>query len=194
MAAPNRRNGRPRARCLLAMGACVVLLPLARAHAEGPIRLVDVTAKVGIRFRHTHGGSGKLYMFEPMRVALIVALLFTNRANTYFIAFTIPLASAMITGHPEPVKAVLIGIELSILVATYGYLARMERIPVAVALAAGILLGKVAYYAMKSMALSTGLLTGKLISTPPQTQLVLAFGTAAVFGLIEYARTRNRPH
>ncbi len=35
-----------------------------------------------------------LYMLEPMRVALIVALLFTNRANTYFIAVTIPLVSS----------------------------------------------------------------------------------------------------
>ena len=43
-----------------------------------------------------------LYMLEPMRVALIIALLFTNRTNAYFIAFTIPLASAVITGHPAP--------------------------------------------------------------------------------------------
>ena len=47
-----------------------------------------------------------LYIFEPMRVALIIALLFTNRANAYFIAFTIPLASAMITGHPAPLTIV----------------------------------------------------------------------------------------
>ena len=49
---------------MVAAGACVGLLSV--AHAQGPIQLVDVSAKVGIRFRHTHGGSGKLYMLEPM--------------------------------------------------------------------------------------------------------------------------------
>jgi len=75
-----------------------------------------------------------LYMFEPMRVAVLIALLFTNRTNAYFIAFTIPLASAMVTGHPVPFKALLMGIELSILVATYFYLAQLARVPAFAAL------------------------------------------------------------
>ena len=126
-----------------------------------------------------------LYRFEPMRIALLVALLFTNRTNTYLIAFTIPLASAMITGHPVPFKAVLMGIELSILVATYSYLVQMERIPAFAALTAGILFSKVIYYTIKFAALSAGLLAGGLVSTPLQTQLVLALGTVAIFALIE---------
>ena len=132
-----------------------------------------------------------LYMLEPMRVALIVALLFTNRANTYFIALTLPLVSSMLTGHPEPVKAVLMGIEFSMLVASYGFLAQRARIPAFASLTAAILLGKLVYYSMKSVALSAGWLTGNLISTPLQTQLVLAVGTAAVFGLVEYYRTKK---
>jgi len=132
-----------------------------------------------------------LYKFEPMRIALIIALLFTNRANTYLIAFTIPLASAIITGHPALFKAVLIGIELSVLVASYTYLVRSERIPAFVALTIGILSGKIVYYTLKLAALNTGLLTGNLISTPVQTQFILAVGTAAVFGLIEYYRPKT---
>jgi len=132
-----------------------------------------------------------LYKFEPMRIALIVALLFTNRANTYFIAFTIPLASSMVTGHPVPFKAVLMGIELSLLVATYSYLIRLDRIPAVAAFAVGILVSKSVYYTMKFAALSTGLLAGSLVSTPLQTQLILGVGTAVVFGLIEHYRTSN---
>lgn len=135
-----------------------------------------------------------LYMFEPMRLALIVALLFTNRANAFLIAFTIPLASSFITGHPVPFKAFLIGIELSVLVATYAYLARRDRFPAFIALTVGILLGKVIYYSMKYLALSTGLLAGSLISTPVHTQFVLAIGTAAIFGFIEHYRTKNDQH
>ncbi len=129
-----------------------------------------------------------LYKLEPMRVALIVALLFTNRANTYLIAFTIPLASAWITGHPPPFKAVLMGIEFSTLAATYIHLVRKDHIPTFVALAAGILLGKAVYYTMKSMALSLGWLSGSLVSTPVQTQLVLGLGTAAIFALFVHYR------
>jgi len=132
-----------------------------------------------------------LYKLEPMRIALIVALLFTNRANTYLIAFTIPLVSSWVTGHPPPLKAVLMGIEFSILIATYGHLVQKVRIPAFVALTVAILLGKVVYYTLKFGALSAGWLGGSLVTTPVQTQLILAVLTAAVFGLIEYYRTKD---
>lgn len=140
----------------------------------------------------SHATALPLYMFEPMRIALIIALLFTHRANAYLIAFTIPLASAMITGHPEPFKALLMGIELSILVASYGYLVRIVRIPAFAALTAAILISKLIYYTMKFAALSAGLLSGGLVSTPLQTQLILAVGTAAVFGLVEHYRSGRK--
>ena len=34
------------------------------------IQLRDVTQSTGIQFKHTHGGSGKLYVFEPMTAGL----------------------------------------------------------------------------------------------------------------------------
>ena len=165
---------------------------LATLHQHKNTLLIDVALLVALYLvpSFAHLTALPLYMLEPMRVALCVSLLFTNRANTYFIALTIPLASAMITGHPPPLKAVLMGIEFSILVASYSYLVRRPRISAFAALSAGILLSKLAYYAMKFVALSTGLLAGGLISTPLQTQLVLSIGTAAVFGLIEYYRTK----
>jgi hypothetical protein len=133
-----------------------------------------------------------LYLLEPMRVALLVALLFTNRTNTYFIAITVPLVSAALTGHPEPLKAVLMCIEFSILVMAYGLFAQRLRVPAFAALAAAILLGKLAYYAMKSVALDFGLLAGSLVSTPLETQVILAVATAAVFGSIEHYRMRQK--
>lgn len=156
--------------------------------------MIDVALLAALYFLPSlsHVTALPLYMLEPMRVALIIALLFTNRTNAYFIAFTIPLASAMITGHPTPFKALLMGIEFSILVACYSYLVQMLRIPAFAALTAAILVGKVVYYTMKFAALSAGLLTGSLISTPPLTQLILAIGTAATFGVIEHYRTRQK--
>ena len=156
--------------------------------------MIDVALLAALYFLPSlsHVTALPLYMLEPMRVALIIALLFTNRTNAYFIAFTIPLASAMITGHPTPFKALLMGIEFSVLVACYGYLVQMVRIPAFAALTAAILTGKLVYYTMKYAALGAGLLGGSLITTPLQTQVILAIGTAAVFGLVEYYRAGNK--
>lgn len=166
---------------------------LATLHRHKNILLIDV-ALLGALYLLpglAHLTALPLYMLEPMRVAICVSLLFTNRTNTYVIALTLPLASAIIAGHPPPLKALLMGIEFSILVASYSYLVQRLRISAFAALSAGILLSKLAYYAMKFVALSAGLLAGSLISTPLQTQLVLAIGTAGVFGLIEYYRTKQ---
>ena len=166
---------------------------LAVLHKHRNVLLVDVAllAALFLLPSFSHLTALPLYKLEPMRIALIVALLFTNRANTYLIAFTIPLASAMMTGHPAPFKALLMGIELSLLVATYSYLVRLDRFLPITALMAGILFSKAIYYTMKFAALSLGLLAGSLVSTPLQTQLMLGVGTAVIFGLIEQYRAKN---
>ena len=166
---------------------------LATLRKHRDVLLIDVLLLLALYLLPSvsHLTAWPLYILEPMRVALIVALLFTNRANTYFIAVTIPLASVFLTGHPEPLKAVLMCIEFSVLVACYAWLARRARIPAFVALLAGILFSKVIYYTLKSAALSAGLLAGSLISTPVKMQLILALGTAAVFGLVDHYRTKH---
>lgn len=139
----------------------------------------------------SHLAALPLYKLEPMRVALLVALLFTNRANTFLLAVSIPLASSWITGHPEPAKAVLIGIELAVLAAVYFHLANARRLPAFFAVIVAILFAKVVYYSFKYLVLSAGLLGGSLVSTPVATQLALAAGTALIFGLIARFRRKN---
>lgn len=154
------------------------------------VLLVDVVllAALYVLPAVSHATALPLYMLEPMRVALIVALLFTNRANAYFIAFTIPLASYFISGHPVLFKALLMGIEYSVLVAVFAIFQQHKQVPAFFALTAGILAGKVVYYLFKYVALGAGILTGGLVSTPVMYQLLLAIGTAAAFGLVEYLR------
>ena len=166
---------------------------LATLNQHRKVLLIDVVLLAALYLvpSFSHLTALPVYMIEPMRVALIVALLFTNQTNAYFIAVTIPLASVLLTGHPAPLKAVLMCIEFSILVAAYGFLIQRLRIPAFAALTAAILLGKVVYYTMKAGALSAGWLSGSLISTPLKTQLVLALGTAAVFGFVAHYRAGN---
>jgi len=156
--------------------------------------MVDVALLATLYFlpSFSHLTALPLYMFEPMRVAVIIAILFTNRSNAVFIAFTIPLASSFVTGHPVPFKALLMGIELSMLVAVYFYLVQLVSIPAFAALTAAIIASKVIYYTMKFGALSAGFLSGNLVSTPFETQLVLALGTAVVFGAVEKLKPGRR--
>ena len=138
----------------------------------------------------SHMAALPLYKLEPMRLALLVALLFTNRTNTFLLALTIPLASSWITGHPEPLKALLIGIELTVLSAGYFFLNETKRLPALLAMLVAILLGKAVYYGLKYILLSAGLLNGTLVSTPVASQLVLAALTALIFGAIEANRRK----
>lgn len=148
--------------------------------------LIDIALLAALYLLPTlsHLAALPLYKLEPMRIALIVALLFTHRANAYLIAWTIPLASFVLSGHPELFKALLIGVEYSVLVAVYGYLAQHRKWPPFAGLIAAILAGKVVYYALKYLSLEAGLLAGNLVSTPVYTQAILAVGTAAVFAFV----------
>jgi hypothetical protein len=53
-----------------------------------------------------------LYLMEPMRVILVLALILTSRYNTYLIAAILPLLSYLVSGHPFPAKMLIITMEL----------------------------------------------------------------------------------
>jgi hypothetical protein len=166
---------------------------LATLRKHGNVLLLDflLLAAIYLLPSISHLLALPLYKLEPMRLALLVALLFSSRFNAFAVAVTLPLASAWISGHPEPLKAVLMGIELALLVGAYGHFAARWRMPAVAALAAAILLGKSVYYALKFLALEAGWLDGRLVSTPWQSQLALAIGTVLVFGAFISWREKN---
>ena len=55
-----------------AAAAAWVLAAAAPLGAQCPIRMTDVTAATGVRFRHTDGSTGRRYMFEPMSAGVAV--------------------------------------------------------------------------------------------------------------------------
>jgi len=52
------------------------------------------------------------YFIEPMRIMLVVALIFTSRSNAYILALALPVFSFLVSGHPVPVKMLIIMAEL----------------------------------------------------------------------------------
>ncbi len=120
-----------------------------------------------------------LYLIEPMRLMLVLALVHTNRVNAYIIALTLPLFSFMVSSHPHFFKMVLIALELVLNVWLFHILLSKTRNAFA-SIILSIILSKGAYYALKFGFIAIMLIpNSKLIATPLYIQGI----TTIVFAL-----------
>jgi hypothetical protein len=67
---------------------------------------------IGLTPAFAHFASLPLFMIEPMRLMLVLALVHTNRTNAWLLAAILPLFSYLVSGHPEPLKMLVITAEL----------------------------------------------------------------------------------
>ncbi|MDO9255634.1 MAG: hypothetical protein Q7U54_08990 [Bacteroidales bacterium] len=76
--------------------------------------ITDIAALVfvGLVPAASHLFKFPVYYIEPMRVMLILALLYSSRWNAYALAIVLPLFSFLVSGHPSPVKMMIIMAEL----------------------------------------------------------------------------------
>jgi hypothetical protein len=126
----------------------------------------------------SHLLSFPLYLFEPMRIMLILSIAHYRKVNAYIIALTLPLFSYILSSHPIPPKMILISFELMLNVFLFYFLTKRFR-KVYLGIILSIILSKIAYYIMKFTLLSFTLLEGSLISTPLYLQ-------AIVIGLLSF--------
>lgn len=134
----------------------------------------DVFGLVAIYFipAISHMFSIPFYLFEPMRLMLILAIAHTSKRNAVIIALTLPLFSYFISGHPIPPKALIMAVELMLNVVLFYYFARRLKHYFG-AMIISILASKVAYYFMKYGILYYGVIDGDLFATPIYLQLIL---------------------
>ncbi|NVO20846.1 MAG: hypothetical protein HXX13_14185 [Bacteroidetes bacterium] len=62
-----------------------------------------------------------VYFLEPMRIMMVIGILYTSRSNTYLLAIALPLFSFLFSGHPFFIKMLIIISELSLNVLLYFY-------------------------------------------------------------------------
>ncbi|MDA3943342.1 MAG: hypothetical protein PF694_07365 [Bacteroidetes bacterium] len=112
-----------------------------------------------------------IYLIEPMRLMLILALVHTNKKNAYLLALTLPMFSFMISGHPVFIKTILISLELSFNVFLFYSLTQRSK-NLLFAVLGSIIISKIVYYLLKFGLLQMLLLEGELVSTPLLIQLI----------------------
>ena len=140
--------------------------------------LFDIVALAFIYFVPTisHYLSVPLYLIEPMRLMLVLAMVHTSRRNAYIIALTLPVFSFLISGHPVALKAVIMTIELVLNVWLFYAISKKWSNTFGVMLLS-IVISKLGYYLLKFGLISMAVFDSELISTPLYLQLI----TSVVF-------------
>jgi hypothetical protein len=121
----------------------------------------------------SHLLSVPVYLIEPMRLMLILALVHTNKTNGYILALSLPLFSFFISGHPVFPKMILIMLELSLNVFLFFLLAKKSK-HIFIAAITSIVLSKSVYYLLKFILVQLTLIKSELVSTPFIFQAVMA--------------------
>lgn len=139
--------------------------------------ILDIFALTFIYFVPTisHLLNIPIYLVEPMRIMLILAIAHTSKKNAYIIALTLPLFSFLISSHPNIFKVLIITAELVMNVWLFYELSKKTN--QFVAMLSSILLSKVFYYLIKFALISFAVLQTGLFSTPIYLQLI----TSVVF-------------
>ena len=129
--------------------------------------LIDILGLTFIYFVPTlsHLLNFPLYLVEPMRVMLIIAIAHTTKRNAYLIALTLPLFSFLVSAHPLFYKTAIMTVELLLNVWLFYFLAKKWKNYFA-AMVTSILVSKLFYYFMKFGLISAAMIDSDLISTP----------------------------
>jgi hypothetical protein len=150
--------------------------------------LTDITALAFIYLVPTisHLANLPVYLIEPMRLMLILAIVHTNRKNAYLLALTMPLFSMLVSGHPVPPKMLLMSLELFLNVFLFFTLMKKTQ-SVFPSILLSIVFSKFIYYFLKFMLIYFMVINTDLIATPILVQVV----TAIVFSSYLYVFYRR---
>ena len=110
--------------------------------------ITDVLALVfvGLVPAASHMLNVPVYFIEPMRIMLILALLYSSRFNAFALAIVLPLFSFLVSGHPFPLKMVIIMAELLLNAWLFLVLFQKSKMPFLSAFSS-ILISKIFCYA-----------------------------------------------
>lgn len=114
-----------------------------------------------------------VYFIEPMRIMLVIALLFSNRYNAFVLAILLPVFSFLVSGHPAPVKMLIISAELLLNAWLFTVLFKTMKRPF-LSMLSSVLMSKIFCYAMYWIFFTRTFLAGESQTIFLISQLVVA--------------------
>lgn len=126
-----------------------------------------------------------LYQFDPMKILVLITVVYSNRGNSMGIAAALPVLSFLSTGHPVFPKFLIMSGELMVFAFVLGMLSQ-SRSSGLVAFLGAVLISKLAYYFIKFSVISLGWLQTPLLTTSVITQLQALLILLCVFGLVDF--------
>lgn len=124
-----------------------------------------------------------VYILDPMRMMLILAFAFTPRWNGWILALLLPFVSYFLGAHPSITKTTLMAAELLLNVWLFWFL--IDKIKMALlSILISIVFSKVVYYLLKFICIQLGWLSGELISTPLDIQVITTLSFSAFIFIV----------
>lgn len=122
----------------------------------------------------SHNVGIPLYIFDPMRIAVLGSLLILNdKRHSLLLAFTLPLFSYYFCGHPIFYKNIIIAIELCLNLLFLNYFLS-KKYNTFLSVLGSIIISKVFYYSAKFLLLFIGVLDVQLIDTSIAVQMLVS--------------------
>ena len=168
------------------------VLSLADFRANVKTYVIDFSLLLFIYFLPviSHLFAFPVYYLDPMRIALVVALIHTSKKNSFIIALTLPMFSFIISSHPQLIKSFLLSTELIINLSLFFLL--KDRIKnVFTSLLLSIIISRAIYYMLKFAFISFALLDDSLFSTPYYFQIISAILLSSYMYLVSRSDTKS---
>lgn len=113
-----------------------------------------------------------LYLFEPMRVIIIIAIVHTSKENTYILALLLPAFSYIFSNHPSMIKTFILSGDLLLNIFLYFRFLK-DKVNKFLLMSVCIIGSKLTYYLVKYLLIQFSVLKGDLIATPLYVQILI---------------------
>jgi hypothetical protein len=123
------------------------------------------------------------YLFEPMRVIIIIAIVHTSKENAYILAVLLPAVSYLFSNHPSVIKTFILSGDLLLNIFLYFSLKKII-VNKFLLMSMCIIASKLTYYLAKYLLIQFSVLKGELIATPIyiQISIVIVFSGYVYLG------------
>ncbi len=130
-----------------------------------------------------------LYKLDPMKIIVLVTVIYSTRWNSVAIAAALPVLSFLSTGHPVFPKFLIMSSELMVFAFVLSSF-RIRQLKGIISFLSAVLISKILYYMIKSGVIAMGYLDQAFIPSDFYTQIQALVISALVYWSIEFLHQR----